>query len=56
MAHSLVSVQSSVICDAIKFLILNQQHPDGHFREGRRVNNGDMTVRPLICLGDIDKC
>lgn len=55
MASFLVPVHSSVICDAIKFLILKQQ-PDGHFREGRSVNNGDMTVRPLICLGDIDKC
>lgn len=56
MASSLVSVQSSVICDAINFLILKRQQPDGHFREDRSVNNVDMTVRPLICLGVIDKC
>ncbi|XP_029941608.1 complement C3-like [Salarias fasciatus] len=33
MAHSLVAVQEEVICDAIKYLILNTQQPDGMFRE-----------------------
>lgn len=56
MASFLVSVQSNVICDAIKFLIFKQQQPDGHFREVGSVNNGDMTVHPLIYLGVVDKC
>ncbi|XP_031725593.1 complement C3-like [Anarrhichthys ocellatus] len=33
MANSLVEVQSKDICDAIKYLILNTQQPDGFFRE-----------------------
>uniref|UniRef100_UPI0037E797A1 complement C3-like n=1 Tax=Semicossyphus pulcher TaxID=241346 RepID=UPI0037E797A1 len=33
MANNLVEVQSSVICDAIRFLMLNTQQPDGMFRE-----------------------
>lgn len=56
MASSLVSVQSSVICDAIKFLIFNRQQPDGHFREDGSVNNGGMTVCPLVYLRVIDRC
>lgn len=55
MASSLVSVKSSIICDAIKFLIFKQQQPDGHFREAVNVNNADMTVCPLIYLGVIKK-
>lgn len=56
MASFVVSVQSSVICDAVKFLIFKQQQPDGHFREAGSVNNGDMTVHPLIYLAVVDKC
>lgn len=56
MASSLVSVRSSTICDAIKFLIFKRQQPDGQFRETGSVNNRDMTVHPLIHLGVIDKC
>ncbi|XP_045902752.1 complement C3-like isoform X2 [Micropterus dolomieu] len=33
MANSLVALQSNVICDAVKFLIVNAQQPDGMFRE-----------------------
>ncbi|XP_070776616.1 complement C3-like [Enoplosus armatus] len=33
MASHLVAVQSKVICDAVKFLTLNTQQPDGSFRE-----------------------
>ncbi|XP_062243569.1 complement C3-like [Platichthys flesus] len=46
MANSLVAVQSYVICDAVKFLILNAQQPDGVFREVGRVIHGEM-------LGDV---
>ncbi|XP_041640227.1 complement C3-like [Cheilinus undulatus] len=33
MANNLVGVPSNVICDAVKFLILNAQQPDGMFGE-----------------------
>ncbi|XP_041640226.1 complement C3-like [Cheilinus undulatus] len=42
MANNLVAVESYVICDAIKFLILNAQQPDGVFREVGRVSHGEM--------------
>ncbi|XP_075944184.1 complement C3-like [Anarhichas minor] len=37
MANSLVEVQSKDICDAIKYLIVNTQQPDGFFREVGRL-------------------
>ncbi|XP_029941620.1 complement C3-like [Salarias fasciatus] len=43
MAHSLVIVQEEVICDAIKYLILNTQQPDGMFREVGTVSHAEMT-------------
>ncbi len=48
MANSLVAVQANVICDAVKFLILNAQQPDGMFREVGKVYHGEMIVRALI--------
>ncbi|KAM3623772.1 uncharacterized protein V6R79_015383 [Siganus canaliculatus] len=33
MANDLVAIQRSVICDAVKFLILKTQNPDGSFSE-----------------------
>ncbi|XP_063333362.1 complement C3-like [Pelmatolapia mariae] len=33
MAYDLIRVDKNVICDAIKFLILNTQQPDGMFKE-----------------------
>nr|XP_046263023.1 complement C3-like [Scatophagus argus] len=42
MANNLVAVQSNIICDAVKFLILNAQQPDGMFREVGRVSHGEM--------------
>ncbi|KAM9363627.1 complement C3-like [Symphorus nematophorus] len=42
MASSLVAVQNSVICDAIKFLIIHTQQPDGIFREVGKVYHGEM--------------
>ncbi|XP_040891542.1 complement C3-like [Toxotes jaculatrix] len=42
MANNLVAVQNDVICDAVKFLILNAQQPDGLFREVGRVSHGEM--------------
>uniref|UniRef100_A0A672HAG4 Complement C3-like n=1 Tax=Salarias fasciatus TaxID=181472 RepID=A0A672HAG4_SALFA len=43
MAHSLVAVQEEVICDAIKYLILNTQQPDGMFGEVGIVILAEMT-------------
>ncbi|XP_034086505.1 complement C3-like [Gymnodraco acuticeps] len=42
MAHNLVAVQSAHICEAITFLILNAQQPDGLFREVGKVFHGEM--------------
>nr|XP_040041542.1 complement C3-like [Gasterosteus aculeatus aculeatus] len=42
MAYSLVSVRKNHICDAIKYLILNTQQPDGLFVEKGRVIHGEM--------------
>uniref|UniRef100_UPI0037E890C6 complement C3-like n=1 Tax=Semicossyphus pulcher TaxID=241346 RepID=UPI0037E890C6 len=41
MAYKLVPMQSSVICDAVKFLIFNAQQPDGIFREVGRMFHGE---------------
>ncbi|XP_061844093.2 complement C3-like [Nerophis lumbriciformis] len=46
MANQLVAVQRDVICDAVKFLILKAQQPDGMFREVGTVSHGEM-------IGDI---
>ncbi|XP_076583682.1 complement C3-like [Chaetodon auriga] len=43
MANNLVPVQNNVICDAVKFLILNVQQPDGMFREVGTVYNREIT-------------
>ncbi|XP_061130030.1 complement C3-like isoform X2 [Syngnathus typhle] len=42
MSNQLVAVQRDVICDAVKFLILNAQQPDGMFREVGTVVHGEM--------------
>ncbi|XP_070683645.1 complement C3-like [Pempheris klunzingeri] len=42
MAHNLIAVQSSHICDAVKFLILNTQQSDGMFREVGTIINREM--------------
>uniref|UniRef100_A0A4W6E061 Uncharacterized protein n=1 Tax=Lates calcarifer TaxID=8187 RepID=A0A4W6E061_LATCA len=42
MANEKVAVQSDVVCDAVKFLILKAQQPDGLFREVGRVSHGEM--------------
>ncbi|XP_067438953.1 complement C3-like [Thunnus thynnus] len=43
MASSLVAVEKDDVCDAVKFLILNAQQPDGLFREVGRVYDAKMT-------------
>ncbi|XP_033950163.1 complement C3-like isoform X2 [Pseudochaenichthys georgianus] len=42
MANNLVAMQSPHICEAIKFLIINAQQPDGLFREVGTVIQGEM--------------
>uniref|UniRef100_A0A3Q1G1Q6 Alpha-macroglobulin receptor-binding domain-containing protein n=1 Tax=Acanthochromis polyacanthus TaxID=80966 RepID=A0A3Q1G1Q6_9TELE len=48
MANGLVAVQNEVICDAVKFLILNAQQPDGMFKEVGRVSHGEMIVNIIF--------
>lgn len=48
MANNLVAVQSNIVCDAVKFLILSAQLPDGMFKEVGKVAHGEMIVRALI--------
>ncbi|XP_029003662.1 complement C3-like isoform X2 [Betta splendens] len=47
MASRLVPVEHSLICDAVKFLILNTQQPDGIFKEIGHVSQRDM-------IGDVE--
>ncbi|XP_028998601.1 complement C3-like [Betta splendens] len=42
MANSLVAVETNVICEAVKFLILNTQQPDGLFKEVGKMYHGEM--------------
>lgn len=44
MANNLVAVPNNMICDAVKFLILQAQQPDGMFREVGTVSHGEMIV------------
>lgn len=53
MANNLVPMQRDVICDAVKFLILNTQQPDGMFREVGMVIHGDMIVRALTSVTSV---
>ncbi|KAK1886212.1 Complement C3 [Dissostichus eleginoides] len=48
MANNLVAVQTPHICEAIKFLILNAQQPNGIFKEDGPVAHGEMIVRSLV--------
>lgn len=45
MANNLVAVPDNIICEAVKFLILHAQQPDGTFKEVGRVSHGEMIVR-----------
>ncbi|XP_034434990.1 complement C3-like [Hippoglossus hippoglossus] len=42
MVNGLMVVNTNVICDAVKYLILNAQQYDGVFREVGNVNDGEM--------------
>lgn len=48
MANGLVAVPKERICDAVKFLILRAQQPDGMFREVGSVSHQEMIVRALF--------
>lgn len=48
MANSLVAVPNNMICEAVKFLILNTQQPDGSFKEVGKVYHGEMIVRRCL--------
>lgn len=50
MADNLVPIASNVICDAIRFLILNRQQPDGMFREDGSVAQKEITVSVTFVL------
>ncbi|XP_024120035.1 complement C3-like [Oryzias melastigma] len=42
MANNLVGIKKEHICDAVKFLILKAQQPDGMFTEVGRMYHGEM--------------
>ncbi|XP_073325595.1 LOW QUALITY PROTEIN: uncharacterized protein [Pagrus major] len=42
MANNIVAVERKLICEAVKFLILNAQQPDGMFKEVGTVSHGEM--------------
>ncbi|XP_069623415.1 complement C3-like [Ranitomeya imitator] len=42
LASSLVDVEKNLICDSVKWLILNKQNPDGEFREDAHVYHQEM--------------
>ncbi|XP_061686215.1 complement C3-like [Syngnathoides biaculeatus] len=42
MSNMIVAVEKDVICDAVKYLILRAQQPDGMFREVGKVAHGEM--------------
>ena len=50
MANSLVAVQRNLICDAVKFLILNAQQPNGMFTEDGYVLSSSMRVSVSFSL------
>lgn len=44
MANSLVAVQKDHICNAVKYIILNAQRPDGRFIETGGMYHKEMIV------------
>lgn len=50
MAYNYVSIDPSVICGAIKFLILNTQQPGGVFVEIGEVYDKNMIVSEVILI------
>lgn len=50
LANNLIAVQSEVICNAVRFLIVNTQQPNGMFMEVGSVSHKEILVRALISL------
>ncbi len=50
MASEMVAVPSSIICWAVKYLILEAQQPDGMFKEEGYVYDYAMRVRVLLFI------
>lgn len=44
LASDLISIDENVLCDSIKWLILNAQMPDGEFKESAPVYHAEMVV------------
>ncbi|KAL2086305.1 hypothetical protein ACEWY4_017364 [Coilia grayii] len=42
MASDIISIEEKVICEALKWLVLNSQQPDGIFKETFNVYHGEM--------------
>lgn len=50
LANNLIAVQSEVICNAVRFLIVNTQQRNGMFMEVGSVSLKEILVRALISL------
>lgn len=44
MASNIISIEGRVVCEALKWLVLNAQQPDGTFKETFRVYHAEMVV------------
>lgn len=44
MASNLIAIDEQVLCNAVKWLILNAQMPDGTFKESAPVVHAEMVV------------
>ena len=53
VARYLVSIETRLICDAIRFLILQAQQPDGRFTEVGTILQGGIAVRTLITVTEV---
>ncbi|KAJ8362943.1 hypothetical protein SKAU_G00117740 [Synaphobranchus kaupii] len=42
LAYNLISIEEDVLCNALKWLVLNTQQPDGIFKEVGQVIHGEM--------------
>ncbi|XP_076135423.1 complement C3-like [Alosa pseudoharengus] len=42
MAHNIISIDEDMVCNALNWLVLNSQMPDGTFKETFNVSNAEM--------------
>ncbi|XP_075715291.1 venom factor-like [Rhinoderma darwinii] len=54
LASSLINVEKNLICDSVKWLVLNKQNPDGEFREDAHVYHQEMVGGVLKGSAEID--